>query len=264
MDHLHYGFWKPGNEVNLRNFKAAQENFVEFLLDSFPAGIRTVLDVGSGAGELAVAILAKGMRVDCLSPSDSLNRIAREKIGSRGEVFTEWFENFESDKAYDLVLFSESFQYVPLEQALSGSLALLEKGGYLLVADFFRRKGAGKSPIGGGHDLAKFYDTVNRYGFEILKDEDITGFTAPTLDLRPRFVENALKPAGKALKEYLQIKRPRTLALIEFLFRKKIKAFRAKYVETTVDGNVFKRFKSYRLVLMRKTGATQPAFSSSK
>ena len=51
------------------------------------------------------------------------------------------------DKSYDLILCSESFQYLLLEKSISKIKQYLNREGYLLICDFFKRDVPGKSPV---------------------------------------------------------------------------------------------------------------------
>ena len=74
---LHFGLWTDDLEPVVDNFKAAQENYSRHLIDHIPTGVKTILDVGSGGGNLAAALLAEGYSVDCVSPSPSMPDCSR-------------------------------------------------------------------------------------------------------------------------------------------------------------------------------------------
>ena len=62
----------------------------------------------------------------------------------------------ELTQTYDLILFSESFQYIRLEESLQKVQKLLTANRYLLICDVFHKNVEGKSPMRGGHRLDYF------------------------------------------------------------------------------------------------------------
>ena len=77
-----------------------------------PPGVRSILDVGCGAGNTAHKLLDRGYEVDCVSPNAWLTTEARRLLGTRARVFESKFENLTLDRTYDLILFSESFLFM--------------------------------------------------------------------------------------------------------------------------------------------------------
>ena len=112
------GFWTDDIEVNKNNFAKAQENHSNFIISHIPDNTKAILDVGCGAGGLAAKLLDKGFSVDCVSPSPLLTERALGILGERSTIFRCLFEELESDKLYDTLIFSESFQYIELSTAL--------------------------------------------------------------------------------------------------------------------------------------------------
>ena len=186
-ENLHYGLW-TGLEPTAANLGAAQEAYTEKLFGLLPRGRSLrILDIGGGAGETAKKLLALGHEVEIVVPSPFLATRCRENApGARVHECT--FEDFAGDGRFDLCLFSESFQYIPLDTALTKSLALLAEGGRIVIADCFRteaykgRHVHGPKP-GGGHHLSAFRESVERLPLTIESEEDITEAVAPSVDL---------------------------------------------------------------------------------
>lgn len=107
MEDLHYGYWPDGLAPTLQNLPAAQEAYTDRLVQRIPDGVRTILDVGCGAGHVAAALVRRGYRVDCLSPNPTLNRLVRERLGDQVGLFECRYEALRTDRRWDLVLFSE-------------------------------------------------------------------------------------------------------------------------------------------------------------
>ncbi len=251
-DYLHYGCWPEGLAVAPENVREAQENYADLLLRNIPDGVKRILDVGCGSGKFAERLLEEGFSVDCVSPSPTLTRNARVRLGNRAEVFECKFEDLQTDRRYDLILFSESFQYLLLEQALVQSLACLNPGGHLLICDFFKRNVPGKSPVSGGHQIDRFLSFMDSQSFTLLKDEDITAETAPSLDIMRDFIQEVIKPIWEAIAYYMTSNYPRFSALFSRVFQKKIAQAHRKYLSGNTNGEQFAHFKTYRLFLFQQ------------
>ena len=80
--YLNYGYWPEGSsdQPAVESINEAQERYFEKLLETIPAGVETILDVGSGTGSIAAGLSARGFRVDCVSPSFTMNATARRKL----------------------------------------------------------------------------------------------------------------------------------------------------------------------------------------
>lgn len=184
-ENLHYGLW-DGLEVSAANLGAAQSAYTDKLFALLPEGPLRILDVGGGAGETARKLLALGHEVEIVVPSPILaDRCRANAPGAR--VHLARFEDAAPEGRFDLCLFSESFQYIPLEVALRKACDLVRPGGHVLIADCFRAPGhigGGRvRVVGGGHPVADFRAALSGLGLEVLHDEDITASVAPSIDL---------------------------------------------------------------------------------
>lgn len=184
-ENLHYGLW-TGLEINAANLRPAQDAYTDKLFGLLPEGKLKILDIGGGAGETAAKLIALGHAVDIIVPSPFLAARCRENA-PQAQVHECMFEDFQNDRRFDLCLFSESFQYIPAKIALEKSMALLAKGGTILLADCFRSENYTPHEIdarpGGGHKLADFRKTLAEMPLKIISEEDITDQVAPSIDL---------------------------------------------------------------------------------
>ena len=101
------------------------------------------------------------------------------------------FEDFAGQGPFDLCLFSESFQYIPLADSLPKCAALLAPGRQVLIADCFRTeayqgRGTHGPQPGGGHRLSAFRAALDGSAFVVAAEEDITDAVAPSIDLEQR------------------------------------------------------------------------------
>lgn len=249
---LHYGLWEKGLKLDVSNFAQSQEAYSEFLISNIPEITKSILDVGCGIGTLALKLLDRGYKVDCVSPSPFLTEEARHVLGQRSYIFESVYEKVETEKTYDLILFGESFQYVKMSKGLEQSLAFLNHEGHMLICDFFKTDAPGKSVLGGGHRLSKFYACIADYPFECIKDIDITERIAPNLDLINEMMNEVGMPVWKLLQYSLDSNYPLISKMLKWKYKKKIRTIEQRYFSGERNADNFKKYKSYRLLLFKK------------
>ena len=271
VEDLHYGLWDTDLPLLLSNLGVAQQRYTDMLLDLIgrqTAGINAprILDAGCGTGHMLQQLRERGFRVDAVNPSTTLNRLVRERLRALGDGDTVLLETgFESIPAdwlqnqYDLVLFSESFQYIPLTTAFERLPGLLAPAGQVVICDFFKtaahgRGGAGDRSFGGGHVLAEFYRQVGASDFEIELDEDLTSRVSPSIALLDEWLGARLVPATVTLNSWLLDQYPLKTRLLKWLLRKQLARFRYKYLAGNRNQAVFENYKSYRLLVLRSPG----------
>lgn len=243
---LHYGYWRDTDEVNVWNFGQAQENYTNNLLDYVPRDVTDVLDVGCGTGIVANRLIERGCNVECLSPSPFLNSEARKILPDPVKIHETTFEEFQTDKTYDLILFVESFQYVKLEQSLMKCLKLLKPKGRIVICDVFRLDTPGKSPIGGGHYYRDYLRIRDSSGLTCLQDADITANIAPTFDVIQDVSLNLLKPIWENLLRIAKSNHPIAGKFLIWKFRKKLQKLQ-KHFNPQRNGKSFLEYKTYRI-----------------
>ena len=258
-DNLHYGLW-TGLEVTAGNLRAAQDAYTVKLFGYLPvtqsgAPLR-ILDIGGGAGETAKKLLALGHSVEIVVPSAFL--AARCRINAPGATLHECkLEDFTGQGPFDLCLFSESFQYIPLEESLPICDRLLAPGGQILIADCFRsaeyrgREAHGPQP-GGGHKLADFQAAVATSPFAVVAEEEITDAVAPSIDLEQEFFA-VLGHGVTRVSDALHETRPfghwvlnRLVGLV--LSRKRRANLMQRLTGKTRSAEAFRKFNSYRIL----------------
>ena len=249
---LHYGYWPEDLQVQFSNFSEAQSNHSEYIIANVPEKTKTILDVGAGAGGLASKLVAKGYSVDCVSPSEFLSNKIAEKLGESSELFRCKYEDLETDKRYDLIIFSESFQYINVEIGLKKSSELLIDTGHMLICDFFRTDAEGKNPLQAGHDLKKFYASIANTEFENIKDEDITRETAPTIQILDEFLSECLGPLTQLGSKYLNGNYPRLMKMLKWKLSNKIDKLNRTYFSGQINSAAHMKYVNYRLLLYKK------------
>ena len=251
-EHMHYGIWKKGMDVTILNLPKAQENHSHFIISHIPKGAKTILDVGCGVGALASRLVSKGYQLDCVSPLPLLSEYARQRLDDKTRIFETKYEDLQTDKKYDVILFSESFQYVNIKKALENTLNFLNEKGYLLICDFFQTNAEGQSALGGGHKLTEFKDAIAVTPFKTISDIDITQETAPNISIVNDIMMNVGKPVWNRIFQYMEYKHPHIAKFLKWKFRKKIQKIDRKYFSGDRNAENFMVYKTYRLMLFQK------------
>lgn len=247
---LHYGLWEEGMDVCVDNMAQAQQNHSKLIISAIPEGTETVLDVGCGVGVMASRLLDKGYKVDCVSPSPMLTDWARKRLGDRVSYFESGYEEVKTEKRYDLIMFSESFQYIDLKSAFDKSKELLNENGRILICDFFHKEESGRGALGGGHKLKKFRRMLGESCFKTEIDTDVTEKAAPNLDLVNEMMNEVGKPVWDMILLALEGNRPLLSKILRWKYKKKIAKIEQRYFQGDRNGENFKKHKSYRLLLL--------------
>lgn len=209
-EHLHYGLW-TGLDLAAANIGPAQEAYSRRLFALFPdRPTLRILDIGGGAGETARKLLALGHQVDIVIPSPYLADRCRANAPA-ARIHECRFEAFSAPGPFDLCLFSESFQYVPMVASLAKARDLLAPGGAIVIGDCFRREGFRPDPrhriVGGGHRIDAFRAALPSLGLAIAAEDEVTEEVAPSIDLEQGLF-NVIGAGILGTSQALQQKRP--------------------------------------------------------
>jgi ubiquinone/menaquinone biosynthesis C-methylase UbiE len=120
----------------VRNRLAWDHNayYQRLLLREARAGTRRVLDVGCGAGALAVRLAGRVERVDAIDVSAGMIEAARERApGNVRCVLGDVMEYPLPEAEYDLIVSLTALHHLPLEAALGRLARALRPGGTLAV-----------------------------------------------------------------------------------------------------------------------------------
>lgn len=257
-EHMHYGLW-AGLDPVAANLGAAQEAYSQRLFALLPEGRLRILDIGGGAGETAKRLIAMGHSVEIVVPSAFL--AARCRVNAPEAVVHEaMFEEARVTGPFDLCLFSESFQYIPLTESLPRAKALLAPGGAIVIGDCFRRLDGDwlKNPhrtVGGGHVVEKFQEAAAREGLVIEAEEDVTDQVAPSIDVEQAFF-NVLGVGVAGMDRELRAKRPWLRGLVVGVLGRVMGARRRASLMRRLTGEertgeAFRRSNRYLLMRLR-------------
>jgi len=259
-ENLHYGLWS-GLDISAGNLGEAQANYTEKLFGYLPEGPLRILDIGGGAGATAAKLIALGHTVDIVVPSALLADRCRANA-PEAIVHEMMFEAFEAPSgSFDLCLFSESFQYIPLDTALGKSLELVKSGGHILIADCFRSKAFnpdGKVRIaGGGHRATAFHQTVESLPLSLEVEEDITEAVAPSIDLEQELF-HVFGQAVTRIDTELVDKRPKTRWVVAKILKglvgeRRLSRLDARLRQSDRTSESFIQNNRYLMVRLRKT-----------
>jgi len=251
-EELHYGYWPDDKTATAQNFAGAQARHSQLIIDHIPDGVKRILDVGSGSGSLAQKLINLGYKVDCVVPSEFLAEKIEDKLGKNSIINVCKFEDLEVSQSYDLILFSESFQYVRMEQSIDKIVSMLPKNGHLLICDVFHNNVTGVSPMRGGHRLDLFENQITKSSLKQITNLDITAETAPTYDFLNQLLNEVVIPISDLSDNYINSNYPKLSKLLKWKYRKKLDKITQVWSSGQLTGENFIKFKSYRLLIYKK------------
>jgi len=263
-ENLHYGLWDPVWEVCAENVGRAQEAYTAKLFQLLPnrRNLR-ILDIGGGAGETAKKLVALGHQVDIVIPSSFLSERCRENAGPTATVHECTFEDFKSDRTFDICLFSESFQYIPLEDSLPKAQAFLAKGGVILIADCFRTPAFfaatdEDAKVGGGHALCDFHAAIASQPLTVVSLEDITAAVAPSVDVEQELfnvIGHAINRVDAGIAASHPLMRGTLRQVVRLLFSKRRRErIDQRLNEKARSSENFRLYNTYLMVKLQLAG----------
>jgi len=253
LDHLHLGLCEPGQPLDYPGIFTAQRRFTENLIAHLPQGVRSVLDVGCGVGHGTRMLRDAGYAVEGVNP-DPYQRTVFTGHLPDVPFHPVTFEAFRASRLFDVVLFSESAQYVALEPFFPRCRAALDPAGArtVLVADWFLRPGVDK--FYGAHPEAAFRDAAAREGFALEEEDDLTERALPMVRYLASFHRDHVIPAMDAAADIVRQEAPGWTRLIRFFAGRTLDRF-ARHVRVAMteefDPERFLRSVRYRLFRFR-------------
>ena len=260
-ENLHYGLW-TGLEMTAGNLRAAQDAYTEKLFTQLPPGKLRILDIGGGAGETAKKLIALGHSVEIVVPSaylaDCCRRNAPEAVLHECR-----FEDYAGTGPFDLCLFSESFQYIPVMDSLPRCAGLLAPGGHVLIADCFRTdaylgRGEDGPKPGGGHRESTLRAALMTVPFDLVFEEDVTADVAPSIDFEQGMF-NVMGVGLTSAAREIRLKKPMinwllTRVIRVFLSRKRRKNLVERLTGATRTSAEFVIYNRYLILKLVRKG----------
>ncbi len=235
IEDLHYGFWDLDENKDLGSWEKAQLKHTQFLfkyINKFIDDRNTskLLDVGCGIGITTKKLLDEGFYIDGLVPykwmADYAKNLTQEYLKhNKTSIFECKFEDFpiNTNKKYNLIFFSESYQYVNMIKSFDVIEKILSKNGKIIIFDFFKKDNIeGESPLGGGHSIGSFYNILKKYNYEITEDIDVTKNLSPNLKLVNDMIIDRLIPFSKTLDMFLHSRNKYVYKFIKWIMKKRL------------------------------------------
>jgi MPBQ/MSBQ methyltransferase len=254
--YLQMGCWREGDALTVKNFVAAQERFADTLMEFIPDGVASVLDIGCGVGGNALKLKAHGLEVECLSPSLHHEKLFKEN--TRGEIpfYLTTFEDFRSQRTFDLALMSESVQFIALEAGFQNCRKVLNDPGYLLTADFYKKEEVAEMKRVPCYCLDEYLQAAARFGFEILKQKDITAEVLPTAVWSWNLFEEYVKPIIEEIPQLLRARHPWVYRILTLYLRWRSPQQLVGLGARAIRPDVFAQHATYRIFLFQKKNAS--------
>jgi SAM-dependent methyltransferase len=247
---LHYGYW-PGGRPETPSAQAlgeAQQAWFDRMRAEIPEGVATILDVGSGTGANALALLREGFAVECLSPSEQLNAMARAKLPGEVAIYETGFETLDIPRRFDLCLFGESFHYIRQGPALDQIDRYATRAA--LIFDYFRRQGEGEDGRRQTH-AAFLADVAQRPGWQVALDEDVTEAILPTFHVLDHIKNVHLAPFLARFRAELRRSRPVLSRVAELAIGRRLDKFQRPSRREETFGKDYE----YRLIRLERVAA---------
>jgi SAM-dependent methyltransferase len=165
VSYLHYGLFEREGEP----LAAAQERSTELLLARLPPPPAHLLDAGTGLGTTLARLTALGYDVLGITPDEKQIALLDPSLNAQCVAF----ENLETTKPFDAVLFQESSQYIASEPLFAKAAAITR---HVIVLDEFTIGDEGTL-----HRLDEFIAAAAGHGFVKCEELDLTSQAMPTI-----------------------------------------------------------------------------------
>jgi hypothetical protein len=252
-DFLHYGYFedpeiKP-QDISLNQLYSAQLRYAELLVEKISNTSEEVLDIGCGMGGLLKLLLDKGIKPVALTPDNTQIHYITGKYPDVPRYHCR-FEDLPGDEnlnRFGTLITSESLQYLNLDEALPLLHKISKPDVTWVACDYFR---IGDKAEKSGHYYNSFLEKLEKYGWEMTCDRDITPNILPTIAYVHMWGNDIGVPFFNFAVEKVQVKQPGLYYAIASVLPK-IKAKFDKNLDT-VNPVIFAKNKMYKLMVLKK------------
>ena len=248
---LHYGYFSPipqdAEHISLYDIKQAMHAYAELITSRIETG-KVVLDVGCGTGGLSRLLRDKGVQATGLTPNISQYEYIKARHPHIPVIKSELegLEAAEYRGKFDVVVNSESFQYIGIETGMRKIRDILKDDGTWLVVDYYRLREDARNKS--GHLLSEFLDGLARNALKAEETLDITPNVLPTLGYAYLLATRIGLPLVDHAIDKFFLNHP----LLCYVFGDSVKHYRGRVRLDTLAPEVFARDKRYLLHCIRK------------
>ncbi len=177
LHYLHYGLFKSART----SLYDAQAYSTQLILSQLPKKPAKLLDVGIGLGTTLKLLSEKGYQCQGITPDSNQIDYIQHHWNQSAPVHCVRLEYFEpTSESFDIMLFQESAQYIDPLIIFNRAITHLKSSGSLIILDEFSLKNYTHTE--NLHSLKNFITLAKRFGFELMNQQDLSYFAAPTLD----------------------------------------------------------------------------------
>ncbi|TAG53532.1 MAG: class I SAM-dependent methyltransferase [Cytophagales bacterium] len=254
-DFLHYGYFDDKNikpeDISVAMIYKAQVRYAELLLEKVVDKNNQILDIGCGMGGLVKMMLEQNLKPVALTPDQTQIKHISEKYHTL-KVYPTKFEDIpleENLDKYGTVITSESLQYLDLDKSLEiiNQILKKEKDSRWIACDYFKINQEGEKS---GHNWSNFISKLDKSGFKLTYEYDITPHILPTISYVYFMANNIGLPSVEFAIDKLKVKKKGIYYLIEpslnYIFEKINKNLK------TVNPVEFAKTKKYVLMVIER------------
>lgn len=253
--YLHYGYWEnppaSNDDLTAANLRIAQVAYIKHLASFIPAGVKYILDVGCGIGGNSIYLSKQGFTIEGLAPDQLQQEKYLHNTQGESKFHLSRFEDFQSVTKYDMLLFSESTQYIAAKDIAQGAAKLLAPNGYVLMCDMMLVDANYTSGIYSNcRLLTELKAAMTEAGFQLVKEEDISDKVRPSLDLYVFMFKSFGMTTIKYLSDLVMIAVPPIYALLKLI----LSPIFSKVIEEGLTSNeIFDKHLCYQTQLWQLT-----------